>query len=109
MGAFVAILIGTIIGGAAAGASDFGTMLLAIACLAFALMGAWPRVSFRSRVRRSRIAHQLESVFGDMAQSQAGEAGSYRVSEPARDFMAVVRRRDVSHVVFQLCEGCALR
>ncbi|WP_277183484.1 MFS transporter [Caballeronia sp. BR00000012568055] len=39
MGTFVAILIGTIIGGAAAGASAYGAMLLAAACLAFALIG----------------------------------------------------------------------
>ncbi|KDR29910.1 MFS transporter [Caballeronia zhejiangensis] len=39
MGTFVAILIGTIIGGAAAGASEHGAMLLAIACIAFAIVG----------------------------------------------------------------------
>ncbi|MFM0321126.1 MFS transporter [Caballeronia glebae] len=39
MGTFVAILIGTIIGGAAAGASEHGAMLLAFACIAFAIIG----------------------------------------------------------------------
>ncbi|MDR5779126.1 MFS transporter [Caballeronia sp. LZ065] len=39
MGTFVAILIGTIIGGAAAGASEHGTLLLACACFAFAVVG----------------------------------------------------------------------
>ncbi|MDR5750331.1 MULTISPECIES: MFS transporter [unclassified Caballeronia] len=39
MGTFVAILIGTIIGGAAAGLTEHGAMLLATACLAFALIG----------------------------------------------------------------------
>ena len=39
MGTFVAILIGTIIGGAAAGLTGTAPMLLAAACLAFALIG----------------------------------------------------------------------
>jgi 1-acyl-sn-glycerol-3-phosphate acyltransferase len=39
MGTFVAILIGTIIGGAAAGALEHGAMLLAVACIAFAIIG----------------------------------------------------------------------
>lgn len=39
MGTFVAILIGTIIGGAAAGLNEHGAMLLAVACLAIALIG----------------------------------------------------------------------
>jgi 1-acyl-sn-glycerol-3-phosphate acyltransferase len=39
MGTFVAILIGTIVGGAAAGASEHGAMLLAIACIGFAIIG----------------------------------------------------------------------
>ncbi|WP_244827688.1 MFS transporter [Caballeronia sp. TF1N1] len=39
MGTFVAILIGTIVGGAAAGAVEHGAMVLAAACLAFAIIG----------------------------------------------------------------------
>ncbi|WP_250499292.1 MFS transporter [Caballeronia sp. GAWG1-5s-s] len=39
MGTFVAILIGTIIGGAAAGAAEHGALLLAAACLALAIVG----------------------------------------------------------------------
>lgn len=39
MGTFVAILIGTIVGGAAAGLAAHGATLLAAACLAFALIG----------------------------------------------------------------------
>ncbi|CDY73367.1 Lysophospholipid transporter LplT / 2-acylglycerophosphoethanolamine acyltransferase / Acyl-[acyl-carrier-protein] synthetase [Caballeronia glathei] len=39
MGTFVAILVGTIVGGAAAGLAAHGATLLAAACLAFALIG----------------------------------------------------------------------
>jgi 1-acyl-sn-glycerol-3-phosphate acyltransferase len=39
MGTFVAILIGTIVGGAAAGSSEHGAALLAAACFVFALIG----------------------------------------------------------------------
>ncbi len=39
MGTFVAILIGTIVGGAAAGSPDHGGIMLAAACLVFALIG----------------------------------------------------------------------
>ncbi len=39
MGTFVAILIGTIVGGAAAGASEHGALLLAIVCVALAVVG----------------------------------------------------------------------
>lgn len=39
MGTFVAILIGTIVGGAAAGAVEHRAMVLAAACLAFAIIG----------------------------------------------------------------------
>jgi 1-acyl-sn-glycerol-3-phosphate acyltransferase len=39
MGTFVAILLGTIIGGVAAGFSEYGAFLLAACCLAFALIG----------------------------------------------------------------------
>src|SRR5580698_19425 len=39
MGTFVAILLGTIIGGVAAGFSEYGAIVLAACCLAFALIG----------------------------------------------------------------------
>ncbi|WP_244813713.1 MFS transporter [Caballeronia sp. Lep1P3] len=39
MGTFVAILIGTIVGGAAAGEAGHGALLLALACLALAIIG----------------------------------------------------------------------
>ncbi|MFP3570731.1 glycerol acyltransferase, partial [Paraburkholderia sp. SIMBA_030] len=39
MGTFVAILVGTIIGGASAGFVEHGALLLACACVAIALAG----------------------------------------------------------------------
>ncbi len=85
-----------IIGGAAAGASDLGAILLAAACLGFALIGrvvsafipksdtSQPdlRINwnpFSETWRNLRLAKSDRTVF----------------SEPARHFVAVVRRRDL--------------
>ena len=69
MGTFVAILIGTIVGGAAAGFVEHGAVVLACACVAIALVG---RVvsSVRACNRRAaaRPANQLESDQRDLAQ-----------------------------------------
>ncbi len=101
MGTFVAILLGTIVGGAAAG-----------------LGGAW-RDDSRGRLRRDCVdrthrvgvragfdagaavsADQLESGQRNVAQPEARARKSHGVFEPARHFVAVVRRRDVPVVVF---------
>jgi MFS family permease len=55
MGTFVAILIGTIIGGEAAGSVEHGAVVLACACVGIALVGRGVSVSCPLRRRRSPI------------------------------------------------------